>query len=418
MTAIGLTVAALLLFASALLSASEAAVFSLKPSSVRTLADEGFRSAPGLVALRRDPGPVKGTILFLSTVLNVSAAGVALTDTAAVAGPAAALAAVPVVAVAIYLFGELLPRASAARRPVRLALAAAPMLLALTRVLRPLVGPLGRLGGLLSQGEEGSGPTKEEREIMEMSALGREEGVVEEEEHRLVERAFRLDELTVWDVMTPRVDIFAWPDSRTLQEIVGELPTVPFSRIPVYSESVDTITGVLYVRDAYQRFAGGDRDTPLNRMAREPYFVPGSLSLNQLLRNFQSQRIHMGIVADEFGGTDGLVTLEDVLEELVGEIVDERDLDEEELIRVSGTEIVVDAGIDLREINHAFGLSLPQLEFRSLNGLILEELGHVPRPGDVLTLDGLRIEMLEATDTQVLRARLTKLPTHGASQEG
>ncbi len=413
MTAVALTVAALFLFASALLSASETAVFSLTSSSLRTLEDEGFRFAPGLLTLRRNPRPVQGTILFLNTVVNVSAAGVVVADTTATRGTAGVLIALPVSALVIYLFGELVPRASAARRPVRLALGAAPLLLVLTRLFRPLVGPLGRLGGLLSQGEEAPGSSREERQVMEMSAIGQEEGVVGDAERRLVERAFRLDELTVWDVMTPRVDIFALKDSRTLEEIVGELSGVPFSRIPVYADSVDTITGVLYVRDAYQLYAAGNRDVPLSRIAREPYFVPGRLSLNHLLENFQARRIHMGIVADEFGGTDGLVTLEDVLEELVGEIVDETDVDEEELIRVSRTEIVVDAGIDLREINHAFNVTLPQLEFRSLNGLILEELGHVPDKGEILRLSGLEIEMLEASDTQVLRARLRKVPLSG-----
>lgn len=413
MTAVALTAAAVLLLASALLSAAESAVFSLTTPSLRTLEEEGFGAAPGLLMLRRNPGPIRGTILFLDTICNVCAAGVIVADATVVAGAAGAAVSLPVTALVIYVFGELVPRASAARRPVRLALTAAPILLLLTRVLRPLVSPLGRLGRLLSQGEEGAGATREQREVLEMSALGQEEGLVGVDEHRLVERAFRLDELTVWDVMTPRVDIFAWQDSQTLEAIIDELATVPFSRIPVYGESVDTITGVLYVREAYQHYAAGNRNVPLSRIAREPYFVPGSVSLNQVLRNFQTRRIHMGIVADEFGGTDGLVTLEDVLEELVGEIVDETDVDQEELIRVSRSEIVVDAGIDLREINHALNVSLPQLEFRSLNGLILEELGHVPERGEVLMLDGLRIEMLDATDTQVLRARLTKVSSSG-----
>jgi putative hemolysin len=121
----------------------------------------------------------------------------------------------------------------------------------------------------------------------------------------------------------------------------------------------------------------------------------------------------MGIVADEFGGIDGLVTLEDVLEELVGEIVDETDLDREEMVRVSRTEALTDAGVDLREINYAFNLSLPILEHRSLNGFILEEMGYVPSVGETLEHSGVRIEVVEATETQVVRARLTRLPTAG-----
>jgi CBS domain containing-hemolysin-like protein len=400
-----ITAAALLLLASALLSASEAAALSVTQSSLRTLEEEGFRYAAVLVRLRKAPGPLRGTTLLLTTLLNVGSAGIAVAYATTAAGFSGGALALPAAAIAVYLFGELVPRAAAARRPIRLALASAPVLTVLIRLFRPLVTPLGRLQGRLSHVEGDTASTREEREAMEMSALGREEGVVDEEEHLLVERAFRLDELTVRDVMTPRVDVFAWQDSQTLDDIVGQLSGVPYSRIPVYGDTVDEITGIVYVREAYQLYAAGNRDLSLSRVSREPYFVPGSLSL------IQARRIHMGIVADEFGGTDGLVTLEDVLEELVGEIVDETDVDEEELIRVSKTQIVVDAGIDLREINHAFNVSLPQLEFRSLNGLILEELGHVPDPGETLVQDGLRIEVLDASDTQVLRARLTKLPS-------
>jgi CBS domain containing-hemolysin-like protein len=412
-TALGLTAAALLLLGSALLSASEAAVFSLTASSLRTLEDEGFRYAPRLAALRRDPGPLRATLLLLTTLLNVGTAGIVVADATLSAGVVGAVIALPATALAVYLLGEMMPRAAAVRRPVRLALASAPLLTALIRVFRPLVGPLARLEGLLSQLEREDGLTRKEREAMELTALGQEEGVVGVDEHLLVERAFRLDELTVRDVMTPRVDIFAWKDALTLGEVVERLDKVPYSRIPVYGDSVDEITGIVYAREIYHLCVEGQRDLPLREIGQEPYFVPASLSLTQLLRNFQARRLHLGIVADEFGGTDGLVTLEDVLEELVGEIVDETDVDEEPLIRVSRTEIVVDAAIDLREINHAFNVSLPQLEYRSLNGLILEELGHVPAPGETIQQNGLRIEILEASETQVLRARLTKMPVSG-----
>ena len=209
--------------------------------------------------------------------------------------------------------------------------------------------------------------------------------------------------------MTPRVDIFAWNSSLTLQEIVGELEAVPYSRVPVYNESMDDISGILYVREAYETYVAGRTMTTLAQLAREPLFVPGSLPLTRLLRQFQVRRMHMGIVADEFGGTDGLVTLEDILEELVGEIVDETDVAEEPLVRISRTEVVAPGAIDLREINYAFNVALPQLEHRSLNGFILEELGHVPRAGESVERAGVRIDILEASDTQVTRARLTKL---------
>jgi CBS domain containing-hemolysin-like protein len=252
------------------------------------------------------------------------------------------------------------------------------------------------------------------RELRELTELGRKEGVVEEEEHELVERAFRMDELTAWNIMTPRVDVFAWPDSLTLGEIVPQLQTVPYSRVPVYRASIDHITGILYVREAYDAFVRGGSEARLSALAREPFFVPGSLPLPQLLHDFQARRIHMGVVADEFGGTDGLVTLEDVLEELVGEIEDETDVTDHGIRLLSPDEAEAEGGVELKDVNDALDVTLPQFEHRSLNGFILEELGRVPAAGEVLELPGLRIEITDATDTQVLRARLVKTQPVGA----
>jgi putative hemolysin len=250
-----------------------------------------------------------------------------------------------------------------------------------------------------------------------MTELGREEHLLDVDEHLLVERAFGLDELTAWDVMVPRVEIFAWKDSDTLADIVGELESVQYSRVPIYGESIDDITGVVYLREAYAACVAGRMSIPLKDLAREPFFVPGSLSLAQLLRDFQTRRIHMGIVADEFGGTDGLVTLEDVLEELVGDIVDETDVAEEEIVRISDDELEADGSVDLREVNEAIGAELPHDEHRSLNGFILEEMGYVPKRGESIEREGIQIDILEATETQVLRARLRRLSARGIGEE-
>jgi CBS domain containing-hemolysin-like protein len=295
----------------------------------------------------------------------------------------------------------------AARSHVRIALASAPALLLVARWTRLLTVPAARLEERIVGGND-EPISSERRELLEIREIGEEEGVLEEAESLLVERAFRLDERTAWDVMVPRVDIFAWKDDMALGEIVARLPDVPYSRVPVYHESVDDVTGIVYVREAYERVARGDRDILLRDIARPPFFVPGSLSLTQLLQDFQARRIHMGIVADEFGGTDGLVTLEDVLEELVGEIHDETDVDGEEMVRVSPIVVEVGAGIDLRDIDEALDVAFPKAEHRSLNGFILEELGHVPNTGASFERAGVLIEILEATETQVVRARLTK----------
>ena len=392
---------------SAALAAAEAAAFRLGASRLRTLLDEGFPRAAALSRLRSEPGQVRSAVRIVCGGLNLLALGTAMMFGWAWWGPTAAtILLVPAIA-AVLLLADVLPRLVASRRPVRLALRSAGPLLALRRAATAVTSPFLRLEDALS-GDGNGDVSHGEREIREIQELGQERGFVGEEENLLVERAFRLDELTAWDVMTPRVDIFAWKDTTSLEDIVGQLPSVPYSRVPVFGKSTDDVTGILYVREAFETYVQGRRDVTLREISRDPFFVPGSLSLSLLLKSFQARRIHMGIVADEFGGTDGLVTLEDVLEELVGEIVDERDVDAEPIIRVGRNEVVADAGVDLREINDAFNVALPHLDHRSLNGFILEELGHVPSTGEALERAGIRIEVVEASETQVVRARLTR----------
>ena len=404
-----------LLLLSALITAAGAAVFQVGPSRLRTLQEEGFRGAAELVALRADKTRTRTALRLTTRGLNLASVGIATMSSEVVWGPLSALGILAAGILVVLTFTDVVPRALAARQPVRIALLVAPLLLLLARGLHMVTHPVARLEGAFTGSGNGRVESPEARELREIQEIGQEEGVLEEHENLLVENAFRLDEMTAWDVMTPRVDIFAWKDSRTLAEIAHELARVPYSRVPVYGGSVDDVTGILYVREAYQAIVDGKRELKLNSLAREPFFVPGSLSLSRLLRDFQTRRIHMGIVADEFGGIDGLVTLEDVLEELVGDIVDETDVDEEELVRVSRTEALADAGVDLREINYALNLSLPTLEHRSLNGFILEELGYVPAVGETLDRGGVHIEIVEATETQVIRARLTRRPSESSA---
>ncbi|MFV2005847.1 MAG: hemolysin family protein [Longimicrobiales bacterium] len=401
-------VALVMLFCSALLAAGEAAVFALGESRLRTLTEEGFRGAEALAYLRATPSELRASVLFLTGVFNLSVLTLLILVGVSTNGITGGVLTAVIGGPVILLFGQLFPRAAAERRPLKFALSAAPTLGVVNRVVGAALRPLGRI---FNGHDDGDGSTHEERVVRDIAELGKREGVVGEDEHLLVERAFRLDESTAWEVMTPRVDIFSWKDSLTLEDVVDEMQSVPYSRVPVYGEGIDDVTGILHIREALETHVAGRVTTRLSALSREPLFVPGSLSLTRLLRQFQMRRIHMGIVADEFGGTDGLVTLEDVLEELVGEIEDETDITEEPLIRISRSEIIATGSVDVREINHAFNVALPRLEHRSLNGLILEELGYVPKPTEKIERYGVTIEILEASETQVLKARLGKPPS-------
>ena len=316
---IGLVLA--LLF-SGLLSAAELAIFSLPEARIRALADEGARGAAALAQLRARPERVL-VLLRLGDALSDVAAG-ALTallvyGTLDIGFVALAVGAA---AFAVLYFGELLPIGFAVNHGSAFALAIATPLRLISRVLGPVLGVLAFFANLRSGERRARGTSLvTESEIRQMTALGQSEGAITAHERELVERAFRMDETKAWDIMTPRVDIFAWDGALRLSDIAAELGITRYSRVPVYEDTVDNVVGVLHVRDAYQALLGGQRDINLRTLAREPLVVPGSLPLTRLLREFQNRRIHIAIVVDEYGGTDGLVTLEDLIEvKVTGEV--------------------------------------------------------------------------------------------------
>ncbi|HLU26199.1 MAG TPA: hemolysin family protein [Longimicrobiales bacterium] len=406
------------LLLSAFFTAAELAIFGQSDARVRTLSEEGYRGSASLAGLRARPQRVLVLLRLGDALSDVTAAAVAGYAGLLYAGITGLTVGAVLAALAILLLGELIPLHVAANHGARIALATSPVLSYLCTLLSPVLRLLEWLVSTLPVRSPVALGDLAESEIRQLTALGHTEGVIEDHERQLIERAFRLDDTKAWDIMTPRVDMFAWPDSLRLADIAPELRTVPYSRVPVYGSTIDDITGVLYLRDVYQALVAGQRDVQLRALAREPLIVPGSVPLSKLLRDFQTRRIHMAIVVDEYGGTDGLVTLEDVLEELVGEIVDETDVAEEPIIRISRSEIEAAGDADLREINHYFNASLPQLEHRSLNGYLLEELGRVPTVGEWIERDGIRIEVLEATETQVLRARLKRVSAPADSAAG
>lgn len=405
--AIGLLVLAVLLVATA--SAIEVILFGLPYARVIDLEAEGAGGARALAALRTRPAGLLATT-WLVRVAGAAIGALAAWDAARLVANASLVAGLVgvVTAIVLIVLAEFAGKSVAQRAGERAALRSARPIRMVSIALLPVTWPAELIVRMLAPKFKEIVPGISDREIRDLVSPGNGEAVIEEHERRLIERAFLLDQMTAYDIMTPRVDMLAWPDTRTLAEVAPELRSARYSRVPLYSESIDSITGVLYVRDAYQALISGQRDVELRALAREPFFVPGSVTLDKLLLDFQTRRIHLGIVIDEYGGVDGLIALEDILEELVGEIVDESDVAEEPIVRLSRNEILVDGSADLREINHFFNTSFPLLEHRSLNGYLLEVFGQVPEPGERISREGVVIEVTAATDTQVLRARISR----------
>jgi CBS domain containing-hemolysin-like protein len=398
-----------LILASGFFSGGEIALFSISRHRATGLLENGRRGASALVALKSNPERLLVTLLIGNNVANIGAASVATYTATLTFGSAGVGIATGAMTLLILFFGEIVPKSFATRNAERFALLIAPFVVLLSRLFTPISLPFVALTRLVVP-QSTVLPSVTEAEIRSLTEIGHRSGAIEEHERELIERAFLLDSTRAWQVMTPRVEIEAWPDSGTLGQIADDLASIRFSRIPVHGGSLDDVTGVVYVRDAYQALAEGRADSLLSEIARTPFFVPSTIPLVQLLGEFRARRVHMGIVVDEHGGTDGLISLEDILEELVGEIEDELDRPTEPIRRIGRNEIIVDATADLKDINQVFGTDLPVDEHRSLNGLLLELFGRVPDAHESVEIDGVEIEVIDAQDTQVLRVRITRLP--------
>jgi CBS domain containing-hemolysin-like protein len=240
-----------------------------------------------------------------------------------------------------------------------------------------------------------------EAEILTLLSIGEKEGVLEKQEREMITGVLEFTDATVAEVMVPRVDMVAAECGKTVEEMVTFAEEAGHSRIPVYRETVDNIVGVLYTKDLLKGIAEGKEQEKVEGLLREAYFVPENKRLVDLLKEFQKKRMHLALVVDEYGGTSGLVTLEDLLEEIVGEIRDEYDTEEPLFRRIDAQTLRVDARIGLEELSELLGTELPEGEYQTLGGLVMDLAGRVPKEGE-----SVRYGHLEFVVEKVLRRRI------------
>jgi len=280
----------------------------------------------------------------------------------------------------------------------------------------PLVSVLMRLTGQ-ARPEQDSAVT--ETELIHMVEAGQQDGVLEQDEHKMIVSIIRLGDTLVREIMVPRIDILALDVNTPIQQAADALIESGHSRVPVYQDSVDTVLGLLYAKDLLRIWREGNQIKSLRDLLREAYFVPEAKKVDELLEELQSRRIHIAIVVDEYGGVSGLVTLEDIVEEIVGEIRDEYDQSEELLVQaINADEYVFHGRIDLDDFNDLMGTELPRSEADTLGGFIFNHIGHVPAAGDKVWVDHieLTIEQISGQRIRTVRAqRITPSTKNGVN---
>ncbi|HEV8228697.1 MAG TPA: hemolysin family protein [Candidatus Limnocylindria bacterium] len=414
----------------ALLSASEAALNSVRrPEIIEQLAARG-RSGRRAETMGRHGSHYLAAIQVSEFLVVFAYAGIAaafiaprlsqliaffvgIDTTAIFTDVGAVVVTVAVLSLIAILFGLFVPRAIAARHAQSWLLVLVWPLQLITTLTRPLVTVLFFLTQTIARPFGGSptlGGEVTEEEIRALVETGQAQGILERKEQEMISSIFELGEKTVQEVMVPRTDIVGLDVQTTPDELVERITTVGHSRIPVYDGSADDIAGILYVKDVFRRIARGERNFDLRQFLRPAVFVPETKKVDALLREMQRNKVHIAIVVDEYGGTAGLVTIEDLVEEIVGEIRDEYDVEHELVLPVSESEALMDARVPFEEVRETFALEVEPTEaYDTLGGFITAHLGRFPRQGESFEAAGARFVIEGVEGKRIRRVRVTRL---------
>jgi putative hemolysin len=345
----------------------------------------------------------------LSELLKLIGIAAVFSDLGAVVVTVAALSLVAV------LFGLFVPRSIGRKHAKQVLLLMVFPLELITWVTRPLVAVLFFLTRVVTApfgADPREGTLISEEDIKAVIETGGEQGVLDVEERDMLHSVFALGEKTAREVMVPRPDIMAIDVNTPPQEVLESVVSAGHSRIPVYEGSSDQIIGVLYVKDLFRRLARGEKDVTVRPFLRPAQFVPETKKVDELLREMQKDKVHIAIVVDEYGGTAGLVTIEDLVEEIVGEIRDEYDVERELVLPVSENEAVMDARVPFSEVQETFGIDSPEGvdEFDTLGGFVTHELGRLPKVGETVKSNGVKFVVESVDGRRVGRVRVIREP--------
>jgi CBS domain containing-hemolysin-like protein len=392
---------------SAVISAAEIGFFSVNETKLQALVQSGHKRATMALQLRSNPQRLLSTIMIGDNLVNAGAASYVTLLTIRLFGSEALGVAIGILTFVLMIFGDVVPKTLAARHSLAVALAMAYPVYGIQWVLKPVLFVLEPMIDKITGGKGLTVPFVTEEELKIMLDVGGKSGTIESEEVKMIKNVFQLKDITAEDAMTPRIYVFSLDGNLRLKEAEELLYNSKYSRIPVYDGTLDNITGVLYKTKALTELAKGRTEVRLRDIAHPPLFVPAGKTADDLMKQFQQEKRHMGIVVNEYGGVMGLVTLEDLLEEVVGEIVDETDITEELIKRIGKSQILVHGRTEVRKVNDFLKVELGD-EALTIGGLIQEDLGRIPKVGEEIRIGNCRLVVHEADPRSIRSVHIFK----------
>ncbi|HOJ21214.1 MAG TPA: hemolysin family protein [Armatimonadota bacterium] len=438
-----IAITAMILFV-AFLAAAETALGSMRKTRLRQLIEDGVRAAQPAQRLLEEPARFVATVQIGITLASMFAAAIAarapmerlaswLGGLAREQGAdwlvaytfeASFVITILIVGFVELLLGELIPKQLAHRNPEPIALRVAGPIEAMAVIASPVVWVLTQLSsavaGLFSGREEVAAHMTEE-EIKTIVEESEKEGVLEEQETEMIHSVLEFTDIVVREVMVPRIDMVVVEVTRSIDDLLTVVLESGHTRIPIYEETVDNIVGIVHAKDLLRVVRQADPNTDIRsaNVMRSVYYVPENMKVDDLLAEFQRTKHQLAVVVDEYGGTAGLVTLEDLLEEIVGPITDEYDVENEPTISLVDENVaLVDARMAVDDVNKELGIHLPEEESETLGGFVFGILGKIPTVGEVVEYDDLVIEVIEADSRRVTRVKITRQPKPAESEAG
>jgi putative hemolysin len=406
---------AAIIFTAFIAAAETAVVFSNK-ARIRELSELGNKRAATVLLLMQERDRLHSTILLAEIffIILCSVLGMLIATNLIPQTALAAAITVPVLTFIIVILAKLAPKGIACRNPDRFALVVVAPLQFIVKLLSPLTRMLAAVADLMA----GPGPQDmscsavvTEEDIKALINLGEERGSLKEEEKELLHKVFEFGDTLASEAMRPRTEIVSVSSSVVLQEVLSLVSEFGYSRYPVIEDTVDTVIGILYIKDILVAMASGEvkREDGIQRFIRPAYFIPENKRVSELLSEMQRNRFQIAIVIDEYGGTEGLVTLEDLIEEIVGSIHDELETAEKDVEVVDEKNFMVSGQSALDEVSEMLDTTLPSKEFNTLGGFVFGLFGRMPKVGEQLKYKNLKLEIVELEGRKISKVKITRL---------
>jgi len=397
-----------LLILSGFFSGSETAFMSANRVRIRELANEGDKQAGRVDNLLEDQTKLLTTILIGNNLVNIAASAIATSIAINIFGSKGVGIATGFVTLVILVFGEITPKSLGNNSPIAYAKKASIILYWLEKILYPVILFFTILiKKMIGENKMISSAFISEEEVRRFVNVSEEEGAIKESEKEMIQSVFEFDDIVVKEIMVPRIDMVCISKDASINELVDLAVEKGHSRIPVYEESIDDIIGLIYVKDLLQLLQKGKENLTLEDLIKPIYFIPESKQINKLLKEMQNRREHMAVILDEYGGTSGLITIEDLLEEIVGDIQDEFDLEDKQINLINNKEILVDARVDLDDLNDILPTPLLDEEsYETISGFVLHKLGYLPEEKETIELDGVTIEVEKIDEHRIQKLRI------------